>query len=215
MSVAAPVPACATPGAGVIAWAALGDSFTAGTQPGELTWTAIAARSLSAPRAKLEVSCFAMAGATCSQVTDLQLEAAIETDPDLVSLICGANDVIASVRPRVDAIASALDGLWFALRSALPGRAMLTATYPALGPRNLGPRTRSRIAGGLRELNVAIRATAARHDLVCVDLEGHPGNGDRANFAADGLHPSPLGQLVAASTFAPAIEMLIREEGQR
>lgn len=202
----------ALPRAETVTWAALGDSFTAGSQRDELTWATLAARSLSGPARRLELVCLAEIGATCGQLIDRQLDAAIATDPDLVSLICGANDVIGSVRPRIDAIASTLDGLWFGLRSALGRRPMLTSTYPALGPRNLGPRSRSRIAAGLRELNVSIRAIAGRHGIACIELEDHPGSGVPANFAADGLHPSPLGQLVTASTIAPVIEPMIREE---
>ncbi len=213
MSTAAQLPARAAPHVtGAVVWAALGDSFTAGSRPGEWTWAAIAARTLSCPARPVELRCLAATGATCRQVADEQLEPAIASNPGFVSLICGANDVIGSVRPRVETIASALDGLWFALRSALPGRPLLTATYPALGPQRYGPRTRARIAAALGELNRSIRAVAARHAVACVDLEVHPGNGERANFAADGLHPSPLGQLLAAGAIAPAIAPLIREE---
>ncbi|MFN8151138.1 MAG: SGNH/GDSL hydrolase family protein [Solirubrobacterales bacterium] len=196
----------------VLTWAALGDSLTAGSRKGELTWASITARSLSSSDLELDLVCLAEPGATCSAVTDRQLEAAIAADPQIVSLICGANDVIGSVRPRVEVVASSLDGLWFSLRSALPAASMLTCTYPAHGPRNLGPRSRERIAAGLRELNAAIRLLAGRHRIACADLEGHPGVGDAANFAADGLHPSALGQLLMAGTIAPLIQPLIDEE---
>ena len=194
-----------------VRWVAMGDSFSAGVNAGEMTWARIAARAVSTPARPVELFCLAQAGATTAEVAERQLEAAIEADPVLVSLICGANDVIGSVRPRPDEILAELDGLWASLRSALGARPMLTGTYPAQAPRSLGPRSRDRIERGLGQLNDGIRELAASHGVVCVELDGHPGEADPANFAEDGLHPSPVGHERAAATIAPAIDVLLSE----
>jgi lysophospholipase L1-like esterase len=39
---------------------------------------------------------------------------------------------------------------------------------------------------------------AARHRVPCLDVVGHPGLDDPANFSADGLHPSTRGHERAA-----------------
>ena len=79
---------------------------------------------------------------------------------------------------------------------------IVTATVPErwrfLDPH---PRTQRRVLAGLRRLNAAIRALAADRAIPLLDVAGHPGLDDSANFAADGLHPSALGHTRAAREF--------------
>ena len=51
---------------------------------------------------------FGEAGATSSEVAAGQLPRCLELHPDLVTVVCGANDVLLSVRPDIDAHAAAL-----------------------------------------------------------------------------------------------------------
>lgn len=92
---------------------------------------------------------------------------------------------------------------------------MLTGTYPAQSPSSLGRRSRVRVERGLKELNEGVRGLATRHGVVCVELDGHPGEGDPANFAEDGWHPSAAGHAEAAATIVPALATLIEREGAR
>jgi lysophospholipase L1-like esterase len=78
----------------VSTYVALGDSFTAGT--GEEPWPDQVARGLGPGLSYTNLAVF---GATSADVEEGQLERALELGPDLVSLICGANDVLESVRP--------------------------------------------------------------------------------------------------------------------
>ena len=59
-----------------------------------------------------------------------------------------------------------------------------------------------RLDTGIEFVNDAIRRLAAEHGAHLVEVSGHPGLNDSRNFAADGLHPSPLGHRRAARGFA-------------
>lgn len=188
-------------------YAALGDSFTAGTgcTPGE-AWPERLAAGLRARSPALELRNLAVHGATSADVTH-QLPEALELEPDLVSVVCGANDVLGRVgRPDVVLYARRLGAIFLRLRRANPAVRIVTATAPDrwdfLG---LGPRTSARLASSIAELNRATRAVARVHRVACVDVAGHPGLSDPENFSADGLHPSPLGHQRAAHGFARAL----------
>ena len=51
----------------------------------------------------------AAVGATSEQVEREQLERALELQPDVVTIVCGANDVLFSTRPDPEAYAARLD----------------------------------------------------------------------------------------------------------
>lgn len=178
---------------------ALGDSFTAGTQPGAPRWPDEVARALAARR----YVNLARAGVRSDEVAREQLPRALALRPDLVSVICGANDVISTTRPELAAFADTFSRMLGELRSELPHALLVTATYPeVLLHSPLRPRSRTRVARGLRHVNEAMRAAADEHGAVCLDFAGHPERAERANFADDGFHPSPAGHLKAARAFA-------------
>lgn len=193
-------------------WAALGDSFTAGTSPEEMTWARIVVAEL-APAHRIELECLARVGATVADVEREQLPLALSCAPSVVTLICGGNDIIGRVRPAPTALEDRFDRMWAALGDAHPEARLLTATYPAVASEALRWRTRRRVVEGIRRLNGAIRAAAGRHGVTCIELADHPGRGERANFAADGLHPSPAGHRAAAAAIGPVVgAMLARPE---
>jgi lysophospholipase L1-like esterase len=184
-------------------FAALGDSFTAGTGcPPEVRWADRLARALRSRRDRLVYVNYAAEGATSTDLLDRQLGAALQLEPELVTVICGANDVLESVRPDVDACAERIAEIFDRLRDSVPGAVTVTATAPErwnfLG---LGPRTRRRVQDGLRYLNRSIRAIAAEREIPWLEVVGHPGLDDPENFTDDGLHPSPIGHARTAEAF--------------
>lgn len=184
----------------VSCFVALGDSFTAGTgcDPGE-SWADRLATSLRARDPRLTYRNLAEDGATSEEVL-AQVGPALQLEPDLVTVICGANDVLRTVRPDVRFYARTLERIFDRLRAGLPGVAILTATSPeAWRFMELGPRTRARVTDGIRRVNEATRKISARLGIPCFDVVGHPGLEDATNFSADGLHPSPAGHERAAS----------------
>ena len=188
-------------------YVALGDSFTAGTgcAPGE-AWPDRLASALRPHNPELGLRNLAVQGATSAEVVT-QLPEAIELEPDLVTVVCGANDVLRSTRPDPSRYADALARILTGLREAVPGVRMVTATAPERWEfLDLGPRTRERVEGAIAEFNRVTRRLATRLEVPCLEVSDDPGLGESANFCVDGLHPSPRGHERAARGFAMLLE---------
>jgi lysophospholipase L1-like esterase len=184
-------------------YVALGDSFTSGLESGELRWPDQVAQALG-PGVRYEN--LAWVGATSADVERDQLRRALELDPDLITLICGANDVLASVRPDADGYAERLGRMYARLREEAPGALLLTATYPDISRfLDLRPRSRARVQRGMRRFNDAARAVAHRHKVALLEYFDDPASDDRDTYAADGFHPSPEGHRRAAAAFLRAL----------
>ena len=189
-------------------YVALGDSFTAGA-PGsafEGRWPDYLADALRAVNPELEYHNLGQAGVTTAEVAGAQLAPCLALDPDLVTVVCGANDVLLSVRPDIEAHANSLDYIFTTLRARLPGLALMTATTPQLGNHlDLRPRSRKRVEEGVMQLNEATREVADRHDVVCLEFADHPDARKRDYFGADGFHPSAAGIRRAAGAGVAAL----------
>jgi lysophospholipase L1-like esterase len=184
------------------AYAAIGDSFTAGTgcEPGE-RWADRLASRLAASTEGFVYRNLAVEGATSDEVAK-QLGPALQIEPDLVTVICGANDILFSVRPDPESYARRLGGIFRRVRSPLPSARIVTATAPDRWDfLDLGPRTRARLERGIVRFNAVTRAVARAHEVPCLEVAGHPGLADAQNFIADGLHPSARGHEQAAAAF--------------
>jgi phosphatidylinositol alpha 1,6-mannosyltransferase len=187
-------------------YVALGDSFTAGVEPGQPRWPDELARKLGGRYVNL-----ASVGATSEQVEREQLERALELAPDVVTIVCGANDVLFSTRPDPDAYAARLSRMFVRLKRELPDAAVVTATYPDISRfADLRPRTRARVEDGMRRFNEALRRVARRYDVVLMDSSRHPAAAERTTFAADGFHPSPEGHRRAATEFLRALRKRVQ-----
>jgi lysophospholipase L1-like esterase len=188
---------------GVSCYVALGDSFTAGTgSPEGLGWSHRIAESLRRRNTAFVYRNLAEDGATSSDVLD-QLGYALQLEPDLVTVICGANDVLRSTRPEPALYARRLSEIFERLHEAGPRMIVVTATSPERWDFvRLGPRTRARVEAGMREINDVTREVARAHCVPCLDVADHSGLRDRDNFATDGLHPSVRGHARAARAFA-------------
>lgn len=192
---------------GVSVYAALGDSFTAGRGAvhGE-RWPDRIAAALRRGSPQLTYSNLAVDGACSAEVLE-QVPAALRLKPDLVTVICGANDVLLTSRPDIEGYERRFEEILRRLQ-AVGGPAILTATTPESWQfMELRPRTQARVVRALCELNVVTRAVAARRGVPCLDVVGHPGLADRDNFDADGLHPSPLGHERAAAEIARSLHV--------
>jgi lysophospholipase L1-like esterase len=190
----------------VTTYVAMGDSFTAGLEPGQTRWADELARELGARYVNL-----ASVGATSELVELEQLERALELEPDVVTLVCGANDVLFDTRPDPEAYAARLSRMFTRLRRELPKAQIVTATYPDISRfLELRPRTRARVVEGMERFNSAIRRVARRHDVVLMESFDHPAATARETYAADGFHPSPEGHRAAAREFLRAVRKRLR-----
>jgi lysophospholipase L1-like esterase len=184
-------------------YVALGDSFTSGLRAGEPRWADEVARALG-PDVRYEN--LAWVGATSADVELVQLERALALRPDLVSLICGANDVLESVRPDPDGYAERLGRMYARLRAAVPDAVVVSATYPDISRyAELRPRTRARVQRGMKAFNAACRRVASGYGVALLEGFEDPASRDRSTFAADGFHPSAEGHRRAAAAFLRAV----------
>ena len=187
-------------------YVALGDSFTAGVEPGQPRWPDELARQLGGRYVNL-----AEVGATSEHVEQDQLEQALKLQPDVVTLVCGANDVLFNTRPDPDAYAARLSRMFARLRRELPQAQIVTATYPEIGRfLALRPRTRARVEEGMELFNAAVRKVARRHDVVLMESFDHPAANVRETYADDGFHPSAEGHRQAAREFLRALRKRFR-----
>ncbi|HYH61604.1 MAG TPA: GDSL-type esterase/lipase family protein, partial [Solirubrobacterales bacterium] len=147
-------------------YVALGDSFTAGSacEPGE-AWPKLLTEMLRPGNPGIELRNLASHGATSAEVAG-QLPDALEFEPDLVTIVFGANDVLETTRPDAQAYAERLDMIVSELFEANPCTRIVTATSPEswafLG---LGPRTGARVRRGITALNAVTRAVALAHGV--------------------------------------------------
>ncbi len=192
----------------VSTYAALGDSFTAGhgsEQEEGRPWPDRIAAGLRAANPDLRYRNLAVDGATSAEVVE-QVPSAIAMEPDLVTLICGANDVLHTTRPDISAYEERLSQMLERLRTAVPEAAIVTTTAPEGWQfMKLRRRTRTRVAKALADLNAATPRVAARHGVLCLSVHGHPALLDPASYAADGLHPSDLGNRVVTRELGRAL----------
>jgi lysophospholipase L1-like esterase len=184
----------------VRAYAALGDSFTAGRDSVDAErWADLLAAAMRRVNADLRYANLAVDGATSADVLRGQVEPALALEPDFVTVICGANDVLLTTRPDVAGYAERIDRILARLRAGAPKAMLVTATAP-VGWQFMGlrPRTEARLVAATTELNDVTRAAAARHGVLCLPVAGHPALRDPATFSADGLHPSSAGHQTVA-----------------
>jgi lysophospholipase L1-like esterase len=188
----------------VRAYAALGDSFTAGRDSIDAErWPDLLAAGMRRVNPDLRYENLAVDGATSAEVLDVQVDPALALEPDLVTVICGANDVLLATRPDVSGYAERIDQILGRLREGAPEAALVTATAPETWHfMELRPRTERRLIEATTELNEITRAAAKRYDVLCLPVAGHELLRDPDTFSADGLHPSSAGHRYAAEQAA-------------
>jgi lysophospholipase L1-like esterase len=179
---------------------ALGDSFTEGMQdelgPGgrHLGWADRVAAALALAAGGVRYANLAVRGRLLDQVVEEQLPTALELRPDLVSFHAGPNDAL---RPRTD-VAGVLrryDDAVARLRAAGCTVLLFTVLERAGGTGRTADRLAARFAG----FNAGVRATAARHGALLVDVGPVPALHDRRLWHEDRLHLSPEGHARVAA----------------
>ena len=192
-------------------YVAMGDSLSEGFSDwgrGDPTigFAYVLAGLLRATTPQMEWTNLGTSGARTADVLRVQLPQAIRLQPDLVTLVVGAND--APMTAAVD-FRRTYGELISRLRSEVGGR-IVVATLPDFA--HLLPNQYDAFRGGLRDrvhvFNQIIAQTATAHGAHLVDL--HTGNEaeDPLNLSGDGFHPNARGYRAIARAF---VETLNRE----
>jgi lysophospholipase L1-like esterase len=184
-------------------FAVLGDSLAAGTgdpSPGYASqpWGDRVADALRRVHPDLAYLNTGVIGATSSRILAEQADRVRGFAPDLAHVSCGGNDLWRA-EPDFDRIERRMREVYAlaaepgALISTFTlGRAFATAAFPDLPDR-------------VRTLNAIIRAIAADHDAVLVDMAEHPVNDRPTLLSADRIHFSASGQAVLAAEVVKAL----------
>ena len=186
---------------------AIGDSFTEGLgdpdpeSPGGLRgWADRFAEVLAEHDLEFAYANLAVRGKLIGQITDEQLDIALDLRPDLVSVCAGGNDVI---RPGTDpdAVAEPLESILSRLRAT--GATVLVFTGVDTG---FQPVFRS-IRGKVAIFNENVRKVAQRHDCVVVDQWALEELQDSRYWAGDRLHLNALGHHTIARAALAALNV--------
>ena len=186
-------------------YVAIGDSSTEGLddpdgQGGYRGWAnRLAARIAAAQPSPLLYANLAVRGRSTRRIRDEQLARAAAMRPDLVTLFCGTNDVVAL---RFDAAGLARD-VEHMQRTLIDGGAtVLGFTLPDLSP--VLPLARP-LAGRVRALNDSLRVASASSGAMLVDFARHAVGSDPRLWSPDRLHANSEGHARIAAALAHAL----------
>ena len=179
-------------------YVAIGDSFTEGVGDPEESlpngfrgWADRVAEVLGTMHPDFAYANLAVRGKLIDQISQQQVDAALELTPDLVSFCAGGNDVI---RPKSDpdAITAKVERTITRLRADGATVVMFTAVDVGFSPVFRG------IRGKVAIYNENLRAIADAHDCIVVDQWGLTALKDSRYWADDRLHMNALGHHTVA-----------------
>jgi lysophospholipase L1-like esterase len=182
-------------------YVAIGDSTTEGLyDPAEAGgyrgWADRLAGHIAAHQGTLEYANLAIRGRTTEQIRAEQLPAALDMQPDLVTVVGGMNDILAPAFDPVT-IAGQVEQMFAAFADA--GATVLTFTLPDPTP-NL-PLT-GIMQPRVLAFNEELRGAADRAGAVLVDVATYPSASDPRLWSADRLHGNSTGHELVARALA-------------
>jgi lysophospholipase L1-like esterase len=172
---------------------AIGDSFTEGigdpepgSPGGHRGWADRVAEVLSETADDFAYANLAIRGRLLQQIIDEQVDAALELQPDLVTVSAGGNDIL---RPGSDPdeLAARFDGM--VARLGRDGATVVMFNGPDIGMTPVLNRVRGKVA----IYNENLHTVALRHDAIVADMWALRELTDRRMWATDRLHFSPTG----------------------
>ncbi|MCU1640306.1 MAG: lipolytic enzyme [Nocardia sp.] len=185
-------------------YVALGDSQTEGVGDGDDAtglrgWADRLAGQLATENPELLYANLAVRGRLAHQVHEQQLPAALALNPDIATVVAGANDIL---RPGCDleVVVGHLESMFAALTAH--GTVVATLTFPDLS--RITPLARP-VRHRIVELNERIRAAARPHGVYVAEIAGHDAALDPRQWSSDRLHCSSLGHQRIADAMAEAL----------
>ncbi len=174
-------------------YVAIGDSFTEGigdpepqSPGGHRGWADRVAEALAERTDDFAYANLAIRGRLLQQISDEQVDPALELKPDLISVSAGGNDII---RPGTDPddVANRFEEMIARLRR--DGATVVMFNGPDIGMTPVLRRVRGKVA----IYNENLRAIAQRHDAIVADMWALRELQDPRMWAPDRLHFSPVG----------------------
>lgn len=188
-------------------YVAIGDSFTEGigdAEPqspgGHRGWADRVAEVLAETAPDFAYANLAIRGRLLQQISDEQVDAALELSPDLISVSAGGNDII---RPGTDPddVAERFESMIVRLRR--DDATVVMFNGPDIGMTPVLRRVRGKVA----IYNENLRAIAQRHDCIVADMWALRELSDPRMWAPDRLHFSPLGHHTIARMVLSALNV--------
>ncbi|WP_439380304.1 SGNH/GDSL hydrolase family protein [Amycolatopsis lexingtonensis] len=184
---------------------ALGDSFTEGVGDddpsypnGVRGWADRVAEQLAAREADFRYANLAIRGKLLPQILAEQLEPALAMAPDLVTLYAGGNDLM---RPKVDIDALMVDYEVAVARIRGTGARLVLFT----GVDGVEDALFRKMRGRVAIYNEFVRAIAAKHGALLVDMWAMRQLRDRRRWAPDRLHLNAYGHTEVAIAVLAAL----------
>lgn len=188
-------------------YVAIGDSFTEGigdpepqSPGGHRGWADRVAEVLAETAPDLAYANLAIRGRLLQQISDEQVDAALDLSPDLISVSAGGNDII---RPGTDPddVAERFESMIVRLRR--DDATVVMFNGPDIGMTPVLRRVRGKVA----IYNENLRAIAQRHDCVVADMWALRELSDSRMWAPDRLHFSPVGHHTIARMVLSALNV--------
>lgn len=185
---------------------AIGDSFTEGlcdyrANESLRGWADRVARELAAFSPELQYANLAVRGRKLGSIAAEQVDAALDLQPDLVSIGAGANDII-----RLATDVTSLNRLMNATLGRLTDSGAQVAVFTGFDPRVRIPGTK-RHGARAEKYNEAIRRAADRYGATLVELWDLPRLYEDMMWAPDRLHLSSAGHQLIARAFLTTLRI--------
>jgi lysophospholipase L1-like esterase len=159
------------PGGPIARYAAIGDGFSSPHDSGVPSWTQVLTAHLARAGSPLQHLNLAQRGATSDHVLKVQIPQALAFRPDLVTVVCGLNDVFKWWPNDFSRYGAHLKQILFSLSGRAPGAVVISATCPNNVQRlPLADGVRKHLASAVELLNEITRSICIRLQIPFVDF---------------------------------------------
>jgi lysophospholipase L1-like esterase len=203
------------PGGPIARYAAIGDGFSSPRDSGVPSWTQVLSAHLAGAGSQLQHLNLAQRGATSDHVLKVQIPQALAFRPDLVTVVCGLNDIFTWWPNDFSRYGSHLKQILFSLRGGAPAAVVISATCPNNVQRlPLADGVRRHLASAVELLNEITRSICIRLQIPFVDFaEGKPPTAPQP--AGIGLSAFATHPLSISRAFADLIDGQLPSPGSR
>jgi hypothetical protein len=163
------------PGGPIARYAAIGDGFSSPRHGGIPCWTEVLTAELARAGSPVAHLNLAQRGATSDDVLDDQIPRALAFRPDLVTVVCGLNDVFTWWPNDFSRYGAHLKQILLSLRDGAPGAMVISATCPNnVQCLPLADAVSRHLANAVELLNEITRSICIRLQIPFVDFAEAP-----------------------------------------